>query len=79
LEVSSLLVDIILESGRLYAVGYNKYGQLGLSNSLYMHTEDPVEVFTDGIKVKKVVAGWHHNLILGEDGKLYGFGARNNG
>ena len=26
-----------------------------------------------------MAAGWHHNLLLADDGKLYGFGARMNG
>jgi len=44
-----------------------------------MHAEEPVEVFTDGVTIKEIQSGWHHNLLLGEDGKLYGFGARMNG
>lgn len=44
-----------------------------------MHVEEPVEVFTDGLKIKEISAGWHHNLLLSEDGRLYGFGARLNG
>jgi len=63
----------------VFSVGFNKYGQLGVSNSLYMHAEEPVEVFTDGVTIKEIQSGWHHNLLLGEDGKLYGFGARMNG
>jgi hypothetical protein len=43
---------IFIESGRLYASGYNKYGQAGVSNSMYMHVEEPLEVFTDGLKIK---------------------------
>ncbi len=46
---------------------------------MYMHAEEPIEVFTDGMKIKDIAAGWHHNLILSEDGTLYGFGARMNG
>ena len=69
----------LTDSGRVFAVGFNKYGQLGVANSLYMHTEEPIEVFTDGVEVKEIRAGWHHNLLLGTDGNLYGFGARMNG
>jgi alpha-tubulin suppressor-like RCC1 family protein len=41
--------------------------------------EEPVEVFTDNMKIVEISAGWHHNLLKGEDGRLYGFGARMNG
>ncbi len=50
-----------------------------MSNSLFVHVEEPVEVFTDNLRIKKITAGWHHNLLLGEDDRLYGFGARMNG
>ena len=53
----------LTESGKVMCVGYNAYGQLGLSNSVYVHAEEPVEVFLDGIKVKRIKAGWHHNLL----------------
>ena len=69
----------LTESGKVYSVGFNKYGQLGLSNSLFIHAEEPVEVFTDNVKIKQIVVGSHHNLLLGEDGRLYGFGARMHG
>lgn len=46
---------------------------------MYMHSEQPVEVYTDGLKVKEISVGSHHNLFLGEDDQLYGFGAKLNG
>ena len=78
-QVKGIPSQSILESGRLFSCGYNKYGQCGVSNSLFVHVEEPVEVFLDGLRIKDIVAGWHHNLLLGEDGRLYGFGARMNG
>jgi alpha-tubulin suppressor-like RCC1 family protein len=69
----------LTETGRVWAVGYNKYGQLGVSNSIYMHAEEPIEVFTDGVRIKDIAAGWHHNLLLSECGQLFGFGTRING
>ncbi|CDW73903.1 UNKNOWN [Stylonychia lemnae] len=59
-------------------VGFNKYGQCGISNSLFMHSEDPVEIFTDNLRIKEISVGSHHTLILSEDNRLYGFGARKN-
>ena len=69
----------LTKTGRVFSVGFNKYGQLGVSNSIYMHAEEPIEVFTDGAVIKDICAGWHHNLLLAEDGTLFGFGARQNG
>jgi alpha-tubulin suppressor-like RCC1 family protein len=46
---------------------------------MYLHAEDPVEIFTDNIKIKDIKVGSHHTLILDENGEIYGFGARING
>jgi len=69
----------LTKDNRLFGLGYNKYGQVGISNSLYLHAEEPVEIFTDGVEIAQVAVGSHHNLVLGRDGRLYGFGARMNG
>jgi alpha-tubulin suppressor-like RCC1 family protein len=69
----------LTETGKLWSVGFNKYGQLGVSNSMYMHAEEPIEVFTDGLVIKQIASGWHHNLLLAEDGRVYGFGNRMHG
>lgn len=69
----------LTETGKLYSTGFNKYGQCGMSNSLFIHIEEPIEVFTDNLNIKEICAGWHHNLLLADDGRLYGFGARLNG
>ena len=55
------------ESGKLYGLGFNMYGQLGMPNSVYAHAEEPVEVFLDGLKVKDVKCGAHHTLLLSTD------------
>lgn len=65
----------LTESNKLYSTGFNMHGQTGFSNTLYDHIEVPTEVDTAGIKIAKIVSGNHHNLILSEDGKLYGFGS----
>ena len=69
----------LTESGKLYGLGYNKYGQIGISNSLYAHAEEPVEIYVDDLEIEEISVGAHHNLILDKAGQLYGFGARMNG
>ncbi len=70
---------ILTESNKLYGLGYNKYGQLGINSSLYQHSEEAMEVFTDGLDIDQIAVGAHHCLILDKNGDLYGFGARMNG
>ena len=62
---------IIKESGELFAFGYNKYGQLGLSDN-----EDrniPTLLMQDNT-IRQIVCGAYHSFILKESGKLFAFG-----
>ena len=34
---------------------------------MYMHAEDPIEVFTDCLRMKQISSGQNHNLLLSED------------
>ena len=69
----------LTKSGRLYGLGFNRFGQLGLNNSMYLHAEYSTEIFTDNIQIDQISTGAHHTLILSKSGELYGFGARKNG
>jgi regulator of chromosome condensation len=66
----------LTESGKLFGLGFNRFGQIGVSNALYMHAEHPVEIFTDNMKITDISAGAHHTLVLNEEGRLFGFGCR---
>jgi len=58
----------LTESGRLYGLGFNKSGQIGLNNSLYLHAEEATEIYTDGLDIDSISVGSHHTLILATDG-----------
>ncbi|WP_434750864.1 hypothetical protein [Paenibacillus amylolyticus] len=64
---------VLLENGELYAMGYNYYGQLGVSSQWRTDnsTTTPVLVMTD---VKEVACGYIHSVVLKNNGDVYTFG-----
>ena len=77
-----LLVKITLGENKLYACGYNKFGQLGLGDTKDRNewTEVPVP---QGFNVEKVSAGSYYSFLKGKgkDGKnmLYACGRNDSG
>ncbi|KAJ1697066.1 hypothetical protein LUZ63_005578 [Rhynchospora breviuscula] len=68
----------LTESGRVFATGLNKFGQLGI-NSSQTHSVDPVEVLGFHEKVVEVSAGYHHSCAVTEDGVLFVWGNNSSG
>jgi alpha-tubulin suppressor-like RCC1 family protein len=69
------------DDGKVYAYGWNRYGQLGLDESEYLGDGDPIYFggFTpvtlpDGVKIKAIATGSAHSLALDSDGKVYATG-----
>ncbi len=59
--------------GRLYAWGYNAFGELG--NGTRNESSTPVMVsLPSGVVPKMIAAGQEHSLAIGSDGKLYAWG-----
>ncbi|KAL5550291.1 hypothetical protein UlMin_000467, partial [Ulmus minor] len=54
---------ILTEDGQLFSWGWNKYGQLGLGDSVDRST--PYRVTVTGVP-KNVACGWWHTLLLAE-------------
>ncbi|MDR2151649.1 MAG: hypothetical protein LBO72_02405 [Helicobacteraceae bacterium] len=70
----SLALD---ESGKVYAVGDNYSGQLGLGDrggEIHRKTFELV-AFPNDINITAIAAGEVHSLALGKDGNIYGAGA----
>jgi alpha-tubulin suppressor-like RCC1 family protein len=61
----------VTKDGKLYAMGYNRYGQLGISNTTSQLT--PVLV-SSASNVIAAAAGKSHSLYITNDGKLYAMG-----
>ncbi|XP_055812475.1 ultraviolet-B receptor UVR8-like isoform X2 [Solanum dulcamara] len=55
---------IMTEDSKIYSWGWNKYGQLGLGDTI--DRNDPFEVPIDDCTPKNVACGWWHTLLLAE-------------
>ncbi|KAG2690641.1 hypothetical protein I3760_09G197000 [Carya illinoinensis] len=55
---------VLTEDGQLFSWGWNKYGQLGLGDSVDRNT--PFQVSITGYRPKNVACGWWHTLLLAE-------------
>ncbi len=64
--------------GRVFACGWNKFGQCGVGNN-----EDVVEVQQvaglGGERVVQLKSGWKHTLAITHTGKCYSWGRNVNG
>ena len=57
--------------------GYNEYGQLSIENQKQV-VLSPTLIMKD-IEIKDIFCGAHHNLILKNNGELFGMGYNSNG
>ncbi|MDR2152812.1 MAG: hypothetical protein LBO72_08325 [Helicobacteraceae bacterium] len=64
--------------GKVYAAGWNAYGQLGLGDDADRQIFTPVSSL-EGKNIIAIVAGDVHSLALGKDGKLYATGSGEHG
>ncbi|KAM2625190.1 hypothetical protein TB1_032079 [Malus domestica] len=55
---------ILTEDGHLFSWGWNKYGQLGLGDSVDRNI--PSQVSIEGCLPKNIACGWWHTLLLAE-------------
>lgn len=81
---------VLFDSGKLYASGDNRYGQLGLKYTdertlLYLSSFVTTtryafaEVINAPTNIKSIVCGRNHSVILTNTGELYTCGANGNG
>jgi alpha-tubulin suppressor-like RCC1 family protein len=72
----SLALD---NQGKLYAWGYNYYGQLGLGDSEKGKNRTIPTAVAPKITFKAIAAGGYHTLALDNQGKLYAWGNNDTG
>jgi alpha-tubulin suppressor-like RCC1 family protein len=59
--------------GKVYAVGHNLFGQLGLGDKTSRHTPETIPYFAD-IPIASVTAGSFHTIFLDTRGRVYATG-----
>ncbi|XP_023821965.1 RCC1 and BTB domain-containing protein 1 isoform X1 [Oryzias latipes] len=64
----------LVNSGEVYAWGYNGNGQLGIGNNGNQPSPSRLAAF-QGLCVQRIVAGYGHCLALTDEGALYAWGA----
>jgi alpha-tubulin suppressor-like RCC1 family protein len=62
------------KQGKVYAVGCNESGQLGLGDNKNRTTPEPIPYFKD-ILIKKISAGAYHTVFIDTEGKVYTVGS----
>jgi alpha-tubulin suppressor-like RCC1 family protein len=74
---------VLTDTGRLYAFGENRYGQLGLAASSGSEAPNPapaeVELPAAAGRPVAIAAGAQHSLVLSASGQVYAFGANTYG
>ena len=68
---------ILKNDGTLWGCGANDYGQLGLGDTTNRTTF--TQITTNINDIKEVYCGWYHNIILKNNGTLWGSGYNSNG
>ncbi|MBN9393395.1 MAG: hypothetical protein J0I20_35520 [Chloroflexi bacterium] len=65
--------------GQLYTWGYNNVGQIGNGVINTTFTLPVVVAMPNGVIATAIAAGDYHNLVVGSDGKVYGWGNNDTG
>jgi alpha-tubulin suppressor-like RCC1 family protein len=69
---------VLTNDGKVYATGFNDYGQLGLGNNTDSNSFTEVTFLSDK-NITSIAAGEYHSLVLTNDGKVYAVGYNNFG
>jgi len=70
----------VANDGKVYGVGHNGYGQLGLGNTTNQSTLQEITYFTtNNINITQASGGGAHAIFLASDGKVYGCGYNGSG
>lgn len=70
------IIDKLWDSGDVYCIGVNRFGQLGDTNLKIAMSGEPIKLEFPKVntKIEKIAVGDNHNLMLTTDGELYGNG-----
>lgn len=67
---------VLTETGRLFCFGYSYNGECGTGYQAYFNSPTQVNsYYFNNLPVVKIASGFSHNLVLLNNGKVYGFGS----
>jgi alpha-tubulin suppressor-like RCC1 family protein len=70
----------LTDKGYAYAIGNNRFGQLGLNSTYEMFSDNIVKIeFDSDVLITKIEAGDNHSLYLSKDGRLFANGDNTQG
>jgi E3 ubiquitin-protein ligase HERC4 len=64
----------LTEDGKVFVMGVNEYGQLGLGISNHVQTTPAYLRSLQGIPVRQIACGAYHSLVLTSSGNIFAFG-----
>jgi alpha-tubulin suppressor-like RCC1 family protein len=67
---------VLAKDGKIYAIGWNRFGQLGLGDTNDRNTFTVVSSLSN---ITAIVAGYKHSLALADNGTVYATGHNYNG
>ncbi|KAK7494796.1 hypothetical protein BaRGS_00013923, partial [Batillaria attramentaria] len=70
---------LVAESGRVFMFGPNNWGELGIGSATKVANKPSCIKSLKSEKSRLVACGRHHSIIATESGKIYTFGANNDG
>ena len=67
---------MITFEGKVFTVGSNSEGRLGIGNSSLKYSSSPIQInlFDDTRKAIKISCGWGHSAVICENGELFTWG-----
>ncbi|CAN0474658.1 unnamed protein product, partial [Ascophyllum nodosum] len=74
---SAALTVVLSEDGRVYCMGYNRWGQCGQGSDNVFTIFEPLRVggqVLDDERVTSLAVGFQQVLVLCESGRVYGWG-----
>ncbi len=72
----------LTECGHVYSWGHNKFGQLGIGNTVDSYEPKFVAAIDENkcnVSIKKIICGSRHSVLLSSDGNIYAFGRNRDG